>query len=379
MNKTIISILIIITICTFVYSQDVTVVGELNIYEYNNSNNNQVNASIELISPLCWDANIGYPNVHNITNLFQGTTLTTTSATPVYLEFLGCWEPDTANFFRTFGLGLYDVTVRVINEQEQIVKHDHFYIDYRTSGIPEYTHDLQVDFNVSLGNLYYNNTTNLFPENTTIWDQYPQISNIKTQLEPLPPTDLTQTASSGHPVLEWQHASVTPNWRTGYKIYRSLTNPYNYTVIGSVSENTNTFTDEGVLLSGGGHAYYKLTAINGTRESVFSNMIEVDVNYAEKIKGQVEPKSVLEYCLNQNFPNPFNPLTTIAFSLKENSFVTLKVFDILGREVTTLVNDVFEAGNHQVEFDGSNFESGIYFYEISANSFRDVKKLILLK
>ena len=87
----------------------------------------------------------------------------------------------------------------------------------------------------------------------------------------------------------------------------------------------------------------------------------------------------LYYSLNQNYPNPFNPVTTIEFTLKESSVVSLRVFDILGREVATIINEVLEAGFHQVEFDGGDLQSGIYFYEIQANNFRDVKKLILLK
>jgi Secretion system C-terminal sorting domain len=86
-----------------------------------------------------------------------------------------------------------------------------------------------------------------------------------------------------------------------------------------------------------------------------------------------------EFALNQNYPNPFNPSTTISFSLKEKSFVTLKVFDILGKEVSTVVNEQLPTGTHQIEFDGSGLKSGIYFYEIRANYFRDVKKLLLLK
>jgi hypothetical protein len=90
-------------------------------------------------------------------------------------------------------------------------------------------------------------------------------------------------------------------------------------------------------------------------------------------------QSNFEYKLQQNYPNPFNPATTIEFTLKENSVVSLRVFDILGREVAAIINDLLIAGNHQVVFDGHNLESGIYFYEIITDKFRDVKKLILLK
>jgi hypothetical protein len=85
------------------------------------------------------------------------------------------------------------------------------------------------------------------------------------------------------------------------------------------------------------------------------------------------------YGLEQNYPNPFNPTTTIRFSLAQRSRVSLKIFDILGREVATLVNDELEAGFHQSTFDASKFASGIYFYRIQAGNFTATKKLVLLK
>jgi hypothetical protein len=86
-----------------------------------------------------------------------------------------------------------------------------------------------------------------------------------------------------------------------------------------------------------------------------------------------------DFFLSQNFPNPFNPTTTINYSVPTRTFVSLKVIDILGREVTTLVNEEKSAGNYSVNFSGANLSSGVYFYSLSAGDFRQVKKLILLK
>lgn len=85
------------------------------------------------------------------------------------------------------------------------------------------------------------------------------------------------------------------------------------------------------------------------------------------------------FALYPNYPNPFNPTTTIKFSIPNPQFVTLKVFDILGREVTTLVNEEKLPGNYEIQFDGSNLPSGVYFYRLQAGSFSDTKKFILLK
>jgi hypothetical protein len=83
--------------------------------------------------------------------------------------------------------------------------------------------------------------------------------------------------------------------------------------------------------------------------------------------------------LYQNYPNPFNPSTTIRFALPAASPVTLKVFNLLGQEVATLVNEVKPAGEHSVTFDGSALSSGIYFYQLRVNNFVESKKLMLVK
>ena len=81
----------------------------------------------------------------------------------------------------------------------------------------------------------------------------------------------------------------------------------------------------------------------------------------------------------QNYPNPFNPTTAISYQLSAVSHVTLKVYDVLGREVATLVNEKQDAGTHVVTFDGSHLSSGVYFYRITAGTFIATKKLVLMK
>jgi len=83
--------------------------------------------------------------------------------------------------------------------------------------------------------------------------------------------------------------------------------------------------------------------------------------------------------LFQNYPNPFNPETKINYNVSKSGFVTIKVYDLLGREVTTLVNENKPAGNYSIKFDGSKLVSGIYFYRMKAGDFVQTKKLILLK
>ncbi len=77
--------------------------------------------------------------------------------------------------------------------------------------------------------------------------------------------------------------------------------------------------------------------------------------------------------------NPFNPTTTIAFDLLENGFVTLKIYNVMGQSVATVVNGTMNAGRHSVAFDASNLSSGVYLYRIEANGFSAEKKMLLMK
>jgi hypothetical protein len=85
------------------------------------------------------------------------------------------------------------------------------------------------------------------------------------------------------------------------------------------------------------------------------------------------------YGLEQNFPNPFNPSTIINYALPASGFVTLRVFDMLGREVAILVNEQKSAGKYSLRFDGRSFSSGVYFYWLQADKFIETKKLVLLR
>jgi len=86
-----------------------------------------------------------------------------------------------------------------------------------------------------------------------------------------------------------------------------------------------------------------------------------------------------EFVLYQNYPNPFNPLTTIRYEIPQTGFVTIRVYDILGREVAALVNEEKPAGSYEVIFNASQLSSGVYFYRIKTEEFVQTKKLILMK
>ncbi|MCH8019987.1 T9SS type A sorting domain-containing protein [candidate division KSB1 bacterium] len=125
----------------------------------------------------------------------------------------------------------------------------------------------------------------------------------------------------------------------------------------------------------------------GFREHVDNNAIVGDALFLDlvEVAGLItsiseSPELPSEFVLKQNYPNPFNPATRISFSLPQSSKVTLTVHNLLGQVVATLLDEVsYSSGSYDVQFDAANLPNGIYFYKIAAGSFREVKKMTLLK
>jgi hypothetical protein len=126
-----------------------------------------------------------------------------------------------------------------------------------------------------------------------------------------------------------------------------------------------------VILPAYGSAVYTIAA---NEEAVVLPTIPPIVSVKDEISLQPE-----EYNLYQNYPNPFNPTTIIRYSIINPDLVKIKIYDILGREVSTLVNEFKQVGNYDVQFDASGLASGIYLYRIESGSFVETKKMILLK
>ncbi|MCE1164302.1 MAG: T9SS type A sorting domain-containing protein [Bacteroidetes bacterium] len=97
------------------------------------------------------------------------------------------------------------------------------------------------------------------------------------------------------------------------------------------------------------------------------------------VSGIVNNETPVNYYLSQNFPNPFNPVTKITYGVMKASNVKVTVYDMLGKQVASLVNEYQNAGNYYVNFDASKYSSGIYYYKIEAGDFREVKKMSLIK
>jgi predicted phage tail protein len=128
--------------------------------------------------------------------------------------------------------------------------------------------------------------------------------------------------------------------------------------------------------------YWRVTSSNQNGSSNPSAIGSFKINnITDVLKEEVIPTA---FELSQNYPNPFNPTTKIAFALPQNSFVSLKIYDMLGREIKSLLNSEMLAGNHSIDWNGEDnngfkVASGAYIYKITAGNFMAVKKMVLIK
>lgn len=137
---------------------------------------------------------------------------------------------------------------------------------------------------------------------------------------------------------------------------------------------TSSFTD--IAPPSENEYYYFVTSAN--RNSIESEPSEI-INAGIVVSNEKTPAVAEQFQLSQNYPNPFNPATEISFILNESGFTTLKVYDMLGREVRTLVNEVLTAGSHNLNFNASELSSGIYIYKLSMGDNSVTKKMTLIK
>lgn len=218
--------------------------------------------------------------------------------------------------------------------------------------------------------------TNINKSYQSIWDLKDFVDPQTSELEDFWNNCLALIPSPGNnPRLIWgpypEQVDIA-----AYNVYRRVGTGNFTRIYTTPNENTFEFTDTDYSISiGGNQLQYYIKAGYSTRElSPASNTVTTS--------GIILQKSLVEessYYLSQNYPNPFNPITTINYSIPTPDQVSLKVFDILGREVVTLVNEKKEAGTHTIEFDASKLMSGVYFYQIKVGSFVSTRKLILLK
>ena len=138
-----------------------------------------------------------------------------------------------------------------------------------------------------------------------------------------------------------------------------------------------------IILNAGEHYNWVLTSTSG-EEYILENTGELVVLSAEKFTLELKEVVPATFTLHQNYPNPFNPITTLRYDLPEDNFVMLIVYDMLGKEITQLVNTTQEAGFKSVQWDATDsmgipVSAGVYLYQIQAGEFVETKKMVLLK
>jgi len=191
-------------------------------------------------------------------------------------------------------------------------------------------------------------------------------------LSPPIPVELTSFTANvnaeGNVLLNWTTATEISNQMFEIQRKKQLGN---YFTIGYVNGHGTTtelqeysYTDRIVEQE---KYYYRLKQIDFDGSFEYSDEIEIDVT------------GPLTFSLEQNYPNPFNPSTIISYGIPVKSKVVLKVFDVLGKEVATLLNEEKPAGQYSIEFNAKDLPSGIYFYKLQAGSFVETKKMILIK
>ena len=187
------------------------------------------------------------------------------------------------------------------------------------------------------------------------------------------------TLTNGQVRLNWTTLTETNNY--GFEVQKSATTPTNYQTIPNsfipghgttVVPQYYTFTDVNATP---GHWYYRLKQIDLDGTVHYSDGTQIDILTGVEGEGTIPAA----YEVSQNYPNPFNPSTTIQFGMPERGQVTLKVFNLLGQEIATLVNGEFAAGRHDVQWNASEMSSGMYIYQLKAGSFVETRKLTLAK
>ena len=200
---------------------------------------------------------------------------------------------------------------------------------------------------------------------------------------PATPQNLAVTESTNeYAELSWD-ASSNPDFMK-YNVYRKGGYPFvDWTIVATPDSNSYEDTEITTTYRHGEDFFYKVTAVDSSNnESGYSNEVEIEARLEKSINGEediVTTETIHEYALNSNYPNPFNPATTISYQLPKEGMVNLVVYNSLGQEVSRLINKHQTSGKYSVQFNASNLPSGVYIYKLQAGEFSSTKKMILTK
>ncbi|MBT8380662.1 MAG: T9SS type A sorting domain-containing protein [Ignavibacteria bacterium] len=211
---------------------------------------------------------------------------------------------------------------------------------------------------------------------STKTDLISEILDFFNVIVPVELVSFTASKDEKDIVLNWSTATELNN--QGFEIQRSSDNQ-NFNRIGFVEGKGTTTEKQDYFFRDNTHTvegkyYYRLKQIDQDGSNNYSEVIEIEYNWLPT-----------EFSLSQNYPNPFNPSTKIEFTVPvtfsgaQELLITIKIYDILGNEVVTLVNEEKPVGFYEVEFNASEYSSGFYFYTLKAGNFIQTKKMLLIK
>jgi hypothetical protein len=196
---------------------------------------------------------------------------------------------------------------------------------------------------------------------------------------PIELTSFTAQETGGAVVLQWSTLSEVNNY--GFMVERSAEPTSDFLPVSglipghgtTIVPHSYTFTDNPPPAAN--PFFYRLESIDLNSTLHYSDAVQAEIT------GVAERSTDLpaHVSLGQNYPNPFNPTTNIQFTVVNRQLTIVKVFDVLGREVATLVNEVMEPGTYAVQFDASSHASGLYFYRLSVGQYVECRKMIVMK
>ena len=283
-----------------------------------------------------------------------------------------------------FANGKYKLSISIPNQTKSQF---YFFLDYTTD---DYTYGgnndiwVKYNFNQNITTVKWNSSSSYksISNGVTykVWvEKNKQRSTSKFELF------LTVSNQNNHPYLSWNEYHDELNM-LHYNVYKKESGGA-YSVIATTNntyyaDNTETLYS---LPNEKTYVYYKISAqLNLSTESLYGNEEKVAVNEIQNIEKFLEENENISdesynFKLLPNYPNPFNPSTSITYQLPKKGHVILKVYNTLGKEVTELVNETKEEGTYAVAFNGNNLPSGMYFYKIQSGEFLEVKKMLLIK
>ncbi len=323
--------------------------------------------SVQAASSIWGAYSDGFP----VTTSYGGTSVMGKTG----LAFDNCDDWNTNQF--AIAYALYLVTVTYDGSTHYI------YVDWRDCDYPTRTNyvsgDVHVEFNVYTTAWKVNGTSVAEQSVSSIWGQAAGIKSVHSQntsaFQPTDPSNLEITEDANqHPYLAWTPSEPTASAK--YKVYRN-------DVCITVSAISNAYyTDTERLWGGASSSTYKIQGVSGdgTKTSPgYSNTYTIDTHNSNQEHPELVQRAMPASLRLQAFPNPFNPTTKLDYEIAVPGHVTMKIYNTLGVEVASLVNEMKAAGRYSASFDGTKHPSGIYYCVMTTGAGSTSKKLVLLK